>query len=143
MLVHRPKWALKKVVHRLDRSAFHLRETKVYEDHSGVRQQRVKKECTVAHLRDHCWSGSRDAVVDDPVHEEAEAIGASKWSSRNEGKVLLTDLIQNERCYPLVLICCSVEDVSDYLQFLRERSQPQRHNTLRSDRTTIRKHTSR
>jgi hypothetical protein len=57
--------------------------------------------------------------------------------------VLLTDLIQNERCYPLVLICCSVEDVSDYLQFLRERSQPQRHNTLRSDRTTIRKHTSR
>jgi len=72
VLVHGPQRALKKVVHRLDRSAFHLREAKVDEHHSRIREQGVKQERGVAHIGDHVGRGACDAVVDDPIDEEAE-----------------------------------------------------------------------
>lgn len=72
VLVHGPQRAMKQVVHRLDRSAFHLRKAKVNEHYSRVREQGIEEERAVAHLGDHVGRGACDAVVDDPIDEEAE-----------------------------------------------------------------------
>lgn len=143
MSVHRPQRAFEEIVHRLDRSTFHLWETEVDEDHSSVRQRRVEKECSISQFSDHGRSGSRDSVVDNPVDEEAEASGESKCGSRNESKNSKTNLMQNERCDALAMFGCAVDNASEYSQSLSERFQRPRHNMLPSGQTTIRKHTSR
>jgi len=87
VFVHGPQRALEKVVHRLDRSAFHLREAEVDKHYSCIGEERVQQESTVAHLGNHVRCGACDAVVDDPVDEEAEghAERALRWRVSESG----------------------------------------------------------
>lgn len=91
MFPHRPQWSLEQIVHGLDGTAFHFGEAEVYEHldgkksvsmnsfndgcdgtyHACVSQKAVKQEYAIAHFGDHVGCGARDAVVYDPVYEEA------------------------------------------------------------------------
>lgn len=72
MLPHSPQRALEEVVHRLDRPALHFRKAEEDENHAEVCEHCIQQESAVAHLGDHVGCCARDAVVDDPVDEEAE-----------------------------------------------------------------------
>ena len=72
MLIHGPQRPLKQVIHRFDRPALHLGEAEVDEDYSDIREDGVEEEGSVAHLGNHVGRSACDAIVDNPVDEEAE-----------------------------------------------------------------------
>jgi hypothetical protein len=57
----------------------------------------VHQEDTPSHVRDHVGGRSRDAVVHDPVGEEAEAVFKSVGACTHAVIVKSTNLMQKER----------------------------------------------
>lgn len=72
MLPHSPQRPLEKIVHRLDRPTLHFRKAEENENHAEVGEHCIQQESAVAHFGNHIRRGARDAVVDNPVDEEAE-----------------------------------------------------------------------
>lgn len=75
VLPHGPDGAREQVVHGLNRPALELGHAEVDKDEANVGQHRVQKKRSPAQIGHHERSGLGDAVVDDPVDEEAEAHG--------------------------------------------------------------------
>lgn len=123
MSPHGPERTLKEVVHGLDGTTLHLRQTEEDEDDTKVGEHSVEQEYAVAHFGDHIGCRTSDAIIHDPVDEEAHGhtYGSLAWWVR----------IQSEKVK---------EDDS---RFSSERSQQPQRSKLLNGRMTNRRRTGR